>query len=198
MGNSSNIMPRENPAQRRYRGRTINRGIPEGVVMSKIIKTGDLHMEIKSSPIPEYSWNTSEDLAELVNLTDFCCNIRSLEKGKISYPYHFHHNAEEMFVILSGSGELRTPEGIHKIKTGEIALFEKGESGAHQLYNPNEELLVYIDLRSLNKVDICEYPDTGKVNILPKREIFYKGNDVGYFDGEENISEILGKIKSGE
>jgi uncharacterized cupin superfamily protein len=67
-----------------------------------------------------------------------------LKIPKFSYPYHFHHNAEELFVILSGKGELRTPQGMRKLKTGDIALFEKGESGAYQLYNHYSEPLVEI------------------------------------------------------
>ena len=49
-------------------------------------------------------------------------------------------------------------------------------------------VLVYIDLRTLNKLDVYEYPDTGKVNILPKLKIFYRG--------EQNISEIWADINS--
>ena len=166
--------------------------------MPRIIKTEDLQFETKSSPVPEYSWNTSEDIALSAGLKDFSCNVRSLERGKISYPYHYHHNAEEMFVVISGKGELRTPGGIQKIGAGEIVLFEKGESGAHQLFNPNEESLVYLDMRTLNRIDICEYPDTGKVNILPQKDIFYRGSEAGYFDDEENISGVINKIKNSE
>jgi len=164
--------------------------------MPKIFKTNDMNIGKKDSPIEEYSWKTTEDLAKIANLDEFSCNIRVLEKGKYSYPYHFHHNAEEIFVILSGKGELRTPEGISEINSGSIAFFEKGETGAHQIFNGNETPLVYIDLRTLNKLDVCEYPDTGKVNILPNLEIFYRGEQVKYFEGEQNISEIWADIKS--
>ncbi len=158
--------------------------------MPQIIRTEELKLNRKDSPIPEYSWDASDELGKSLNLQDFCCNIRSLEQGKYSYPYHFHHNGEELFVILSGKGELRTPGGIQEIGNGNIALFEKGEAGAHQLYNPHREPLVYLDLRTLNKVDICEYPDTGKVNILPRQDIFFRGDRVAYFEGEEDIKEI--------
>lgn len=163
--------------------------------MPKIVKTYEVPLKRKKTPVPEYSWEASENLGESLNLIDFCCNIRSLEKGKFSYPYHFHHNAEELFVILSGKGELRTPEGIQHIQSGDIGIFEKGETGAHQLYNPNPEPLLYLDLRTLNKADICEYPDSGKVNILPKLDIFIKGADAEYFDGEQHIGEIWEKQK---
>ncbi|WP_187759834.1 cupin domain-containing protein [Thiospirochaeta perfilievii] len=94
-----------------------------------------------------------------------------MEKGKYSYPYHYHHNSEELFVIIYGKGELRTPTGIEKVNIGEIVLFEKSKSGAHQIYNPNSEPLIYMDLRTINKVDVCEYPDSRKL-IYYQNKIF--------------------------
>lgn len=163
--------------------------------MPTIIKAGDTKLVSNNSPISEYIWNASGNLGKKVNLEEMNCNIRSLGKGKYSYPYHFHHNSEELFFIISGKGELRTPHGIKEICTGDIALFEKGKSGAHQLYNPHLEPLMYLDLRTVNKIDVCEYPDTKKVNILPKQDIYYKGENVEYFEGEENIKEIWNNIK---
>lgn len=163
--------------------------------MPKVIRTTNTKLKEKDSKIPEFTWKVSENLGKYLNLKDFNCKIMSLDEGMFSYPYHFHHNAEELFVIISGKGELRTPQGIEDIDAGDIAIFEKGKSGAHQLFNPNSEPLVYLDLRTLNKMDACEYPDTGKVNILPKQEIFYKGNETDYFEGEQNVQEIWDRIK---
>ncbi len=33
-----------------------------------------------NSPVSEYFWSTTEDVAKSANLKDFSCNIRSLEK----------------------------------------------------------------------------------------------------------------------
>ena len=96
---------------------------------------------------------------------------------------------------MSGRGELRTSEGIQKLSAGDIALFEKGESGAHQIFNPYQELLVYLDVRSLNRLDVCEYPDTGKVNILPQKDIFMRGESREYFEGEEAVQEVWKKLE---
>jgi len=162
--------------------------------MSTVIRWKEENLAGKASPLPEYRWDSTEDLAKAAGLSDFACQIRSLGKGQYSYPYHFHHNADELFVILSGSGKLRTPHAIQSIEQGDMALFEKGSSGAHQLYNPHEDKLIYLDLRSVNKADVCEYPDTGKVNILPERNIFYKGREADYFEKEENIKEVWSEL----
>jgi hypothetical protein len=44
-------------------------------------------------------------------------------------------------------------------------------------------------------VDVCEYPDSGKINIIPSIEIFEKDSKVAYFKGEENVVEKWNEIK---
>jgi len=36
--------------------------------------------------------------------------------------------------------------------------------------------------------DICEYPDSGKVNILPDLQVFENSSSVDYYKGEENVA----------
>ena len=50
-------------------------------------------------------------------------DIKSLFPGKFSYPYHFHRNAEEFFVVLEGEATLRSPEGYQTISKGAIIFF---------------------------------------------------------------------------
>ncbi|MCC8145493.1 MAG: hypothetical protein LIO93_03440, partial [Bacteroidales bacterium] len=67
---------------------------------------------------------------------------------------------------------------------------EKGNTGAHQLFNHTAEPCIYLDIRSYIGHDICEYPDSNKLFIVPTYEIFRKDTQVAYFDGEENIKKI--------
>ncbi len=157
--------------------------------MSKIFKLGEISQKEEQFEVSAYSGKSSENLARLAGLKDFNLNIRTLKSGRFSCPYHFHHNAEEMFFILSGSGELRVCGEKRTVETGDVLMFEKGETGAHQLYNNGNIPLVYMDLKTNNEIDICEYPDSGKVNILPQEEIFSKGEKMDYFDGEEDVRE---------
>ncbi|AEV28231.1 cupin domain-containing protein [Sphaerochaeta pleomorpha str. Grapes] len=143
----------------------------------------------EDSPLKEYIGYSSADIAKLSGLHDIACNFRILKQGQFSCPYHFHHNAEELFVILGGKGKLRTKEGIRDVCKGDTIFFETGMEGAHQLKNESEEDLVYLDLKTLHGFDVCEYPDTGKVNLVGK-ELFLKGKTTGYFDGEEHIEKI--------
>ena len=116
-------------------------------------------------------------------------DLRQLKSGEFCSAYHFHRHAEELFLIISGSATLRTPKGLEIVQNGDLIFFEKGESGAHQLYNHTSEPCIYLDIRTFIGHDICEYPDSNKIFIVPTAEIYRKDSDLEYFDGEENILE---------
>ena len=121
-------------------------------------------------------------------------DLRQLNPDEFSAPYHFHRYAEELFMILSGSATLRTPDGLEIVNVGDLMFFEKGETGAHQLYNHTEESCVYLDIRTYIGYDIAEYPDSDKILIAPSFEIFNKNSQAGYFDGEKSVKDIWQQI----
>jgi uncharacterized cupin superfamily protein len=156
--------------------------------MPNIFNVKNISFEKTKSRLPEFLWHTSPRLAELSNAKHLQFDIRSLDSGKFSFPYHFHRAAEELFLILSGEATLRTPQGFQKVSEGDIVFFEEGAKGAHQLYNHNDLPCVYLDIRTTPRIDVTEYPDSGKVNILPERQIFESSSSVDYFKGEENVA----------
>ena len=155
--------------------------------MPKIFNPDTLPFEKKESRIPDFAWHTSPPLAELVNSKILQFDVRSLDPGKYSFPYHFHQNAEELFVIFEGKATLRSPDGFQKITKGDIIFFEEGPGGAHQLYNHGDSPCIYLDIRTSTGIDVCEYPDSGKISILPKREVFRSTSKVDYYLGEEEV-----------
>lgn len=125
-------------------------------------------------------------------------DLRQLNPGQYCAAYHFHRYAEELFMIISGSATLRTPKGLEVFNSGDLIFFEKGETGAHQLYNHTTEPCTYLDIRTFIGHDICEYPDSNKIFLVPSYEIFNKDTQVNYFDGEENIQEKWKQLKNKE
>lgn len=114
-------------------------------------------------------------------------SVYEIPPGKSAYPYHFHHNNEETFFIISGEGILRTPEGERKVAAGELLFFPTGAQGAHKLTNCSEtENLVYIDFDVTHDVDITEYPDSGKIGIwgMGINELYPRSANVDYYEGE--------------
>jgi uncharacterized cupin superfamily protein len=129
-------------------------------------------------------------LYTVANPKNLIFDLRQLNPGQFSFPYHFHRNAEELMMITAGSMTLRTPDGLEIVGKGDIIFIEMGEAGAHQFYNHTAEPCTYLDIRTLFGMDIVEYPDSGKVNILPAYEIYEKSTRVDYFKGEEDVKEI--------
>ena len=123
-------------------------------------------------------------------------DLRQLNPGQYSTPYHFHRYAEELFMILSGSATLRTPGGLEIVGSGDLIFFEKGAEGAHQLYNHAEETCIYLDIRTYIGYDVAEYPDSNKMLVAPSFEIFDKNSQVNYFEGEENIKDKWKQIQN--
>ncbi len=144
----------------------------------------------RRSPVPEFAWHTTEDLSKRLGSEHMKFEVRSLDPGLYSYPYHFHRNAEELFIVLSGKAMLRTPEGLQEIGEGDTVFFGIGPEGAHQLYNHTEKPCVYLDIRTDRGMDVCEYPDSGKLNILPDQHVFRRADEADYYEGERNVKAI--------
>ncbi len=157
--------------------------------MPTIFNTNNLTFEFRESHIPEFKWHTSPRLGKIVNSKLLQFDVRMIDPGKFSFPYHFHRASEEVFMSISGEATLRTPEGFQKIIKGDIIFFEEGPSGAHQIYNHGDVPFVYLDIRALQGIDVTEYPDSEKINIAPNMEIFKNTAKVDYYTDEENVAQ---------
>ena len=114
-------------------------------------------------------------------------SVYEIPPHKSAYPYHFHHNNEETFYILSGEGVLRTPDGERKVSAGEFLFFPIGPAGAHKLTNSSDtENLVYIDFDVVHDVDITIYPDSEKIGVwgMGINQLYPQDEAVDYYDGE--------------
>lgn len=113
--------------------------------------------------------------------------VYELQPGNAMCPYHYHLQNEELFYIISGTGLLRTPEGEEPVGPGDLIYFPANENGAHKLLNTSEtEVLRYLDVDTNNAVDLCFYPDSGKLGIWgSKHNAVYMQDDThAYWDGE--------------
>jgi len=117
------------------------------------------------------------------------CSLWELPPGKRSFPLHVHLVTEEALFVVSGRGQVRTPDGLTPIGPGDYVSFPAG-GPAHQLVNDGPEPLVYVGMAATIGVDVVEYPDSDKVaaavGAYPdgKRFLFRRGSQVEYFDGE--------------
>ena len=111
----------------------------------------------------------------------------TLPPGKAAYPYHYHLKDEESFLIQSGTGRLRTPSGERDVAAGDFLFFPTGEAGAHTLTNASAtEPLVYIDFDATHDLDVCFYPDSGKIGVwgMDVNALYKTAQAVAYYEGE--------------
>ena len=114
-----------------------------------------------------------------------------LPPGKRSFPLHVHHVTEEALFVLSGRGQVRTPEGTTPIGPGDWVCFPPG-GPAHQLVNDGAEPLVYLGLGAGVGADLVEYPESDKVaatagpRATGKRFVFRRADQADYWAGEKD------------
>ncbi len=56
-------------------------------------------------------------------------SVVELPPGGQVAPYHMHHGNEELLIVLSGTPELRTPQGTRKLAEGAVVAFVAGAEG---------------------------------------------------------------------
>jgi uncharacterized cupin superfamily protein len=113
-----------------------------------------------------------------------------IPKGKFLCPYHGHAAESELYLVVSGRGNVRDKNGITEVGPGDAFLFQPGE--AHQLSNAGNEDFVYYVIADNPRSggatgDSCYYPDSGKWAVAREgsEELMVKGTETDYFDGEE-------------
>lgn len=93
-------------------------------------------------------------------------NLTELAPGKAQCPFHSHRVEEEMFLVLDGEGELRFGAERYPLRRHDvIACPTGGAEVAHQIVNTGTVPLRYLALSMNSAVDVCEYPDSGKVGV---------------------------------
>ena len=124
-------------------------------------------------------------------------HLTEIPPGKIAFPYHFHHANEEMFLVLDGTGEVRTPSGVHPLKPGDLLCCPTGADGAHQIRNTGTAPLRYLALSTTEDPEVVEYPDSGKYGASAGRPpgsrpvdakfhaIAFVKDRVDYWEGED-------------
>lgn len=153
----------------------------------KITKTNDVNWQDALQ-----QGNFGQRRKELGSTGRLSCGLWELPPGKKSFPFHMHHATEEAMFVISGSGKVRSNDGLTPVSAGDWVGFPPGGT-AHQLINDGTEPMVYLAM-GVNPVgvDVVEYPDSGKVaaSIINgdkrTRFIFKKEGQVGYFDGEKD------------
>jgi uncharacterized cupin superfamily protein len=114
--------------------------------------------------------------------------------GKSASPFHRHHGADEMFLVLSGTGIYRYGEARLPIKPWDC-LGAPAAGEAHQIINTGDVPLRYLGVSNNTNADVTEYPDSGRIRIDLGATGYHRENatfgaggrltPLGYWEGEK-------------
>lgn len=136
-------------------------------------------------------------IGPLIGLSRLGCMLTVVPPGKRAFPYHNHHGAEELFVILEGRGTYRIGAERIEVAAGDVCGAPAGDRAtAHQLINTGAEPLKYLAISTQADPEVVEYPDSGKYAAIAVgagrsffeahvRAIGRAEDGLDYWDGEE-------------
>jgi uncharacterized cupin superfamily protein len=100
----------------------------------------------------------------------------------INWPYHSHSAQWEFYFIVSGRGQVRTPDGNFEVRDGDCLMHPPGEP--HQMTNTGATDLLYYVIADSPISDVVHYPDSKKWK-LPGQPEAARVLPANYYDGEE-------------
>ena len=116
-------------------------------------------------------------------------SLYELGPGDKLWPYHTHHANEEWLLVVKGEPTLRTPDGEQQLREGDVACFQRGPAGAHQVLNGSDGPIRVLMLSTQLMPEIVEYLDTGKIgarSATGERVMLSKpGPTLDYWEGED-------------
>jgi uncharacterized cupin superfamily protein len=113
----------------------------------------------------------------------FDVEIGRLRPGKTGCPFHSHAAQWELFLILSGTADVRLESGSHTLREGDVCIHPPTE--CHQITNAsNTGDLTYLLVADNPPVDYWYYPDSKKWGMRVPRQ-FFRVEPLEYYDGEE-------------
>jgi uncharacterized cupin superfamily protein len=110
---------------------------------------------------PKFALRRGE-IGEALGLSTLGCMLHVVAPGRTAFPFHRHHGCDEMFLILSGSGEYRLGDQRMPVRAGDFLGAPAG-GAAHQILNTGAEDLRYLGFSNNSAADLVEYPDSGKI-----------------------------------
>jgi uncharacterized cupin superfamily protein len=141
-----------------------------------------------------YQWRASGSLSQAVGAKKLGFHLEDLLPGKYSCPYHFHHAEEELFLVMDGAAMLRQNGKFREVKKGDLIFFQTGPEGAHQFYNHTDKPFRFLALSTMEDLEVCEYPDSGKINVVRVKKIFSAERTLEYLEGEEDPGRFWPKL----
>lgn len=142
---------------------------------------------------PEWDFESSEApfraramrLGPRAGAQELGASLYELDPGGAVSPYHVHHGNEELLIVLSGTPELRVPDGHRALEPGAVIAFPRGPRGAHRVTNPGAEPARVLIISTMSFPEVAEHPDTGTLLAMTgpdEGKSFPAGTDVPFIE----------------
>jgi uncharacterized cupin superfamily protein len=142
---------------------------------------GKYHARLKEISL---ALGRDRDSLDLTKRHPFDLALLHIPAGGTLCPYHAHSAQSELYLVISGRGQVRHEGGMTEVGTGDAFFFGPGE--AHQISNPGPDELSYYVIADNPIGESCYYPDNKKWAVFrPPDNIMMKGSETNYFEGEE-------------
>lgn len=149
----------------------------------KKVNLGDIPIETRELGIYGAGFN---DISVGFGAEKLGFNLTQIAPGKFLCPYHFHHHEEEMLVVLDGEATVRQNDESVIIKKNDLIFYNL--KVPHQIFNHSSTICRILAISNLDPDDICEYPDSKKINFRRLKKIYQEGQEVDYFKDEETAA----------
>lgn len=156
------------------------------------VNLADVPVEHRRSPNGRYELHRQHVSLAMGGIKDtgpwggghpFDIELARIAPGKANYPLHSHAAQTEHYIILSGTGLLRSENGTElRLGGGDHVICHPGE--AHQIVNDGAEPLVLYVIADHHRADVTSYPNTGKRHLKPEYRVV-SITDADYYEGEE-------------
>jgi uncharacterized cupin superfamily protein len=115
-------------------------------------------------------------------------SVYELPPGQALCPYHYEHAEEEWLLVLEGTASVRTPAGTDRLGPFEVAFFETGPDGAHQVRNDTDTSIRIAMWSEVVTPAVTVYPDSDKIGVFTGDErdnlLVERSSAVDYYHGE--------------
>ena len=112
----------------------------------------------------------------------FDVEMTRIPPGATNFPFHAHAAQWELYLVLSGTGELRYGDTTSSMKAGDA--FSCPPNEAHQITNTGAVDLIYYVIADNPPADVINYPDSNKWYVKPQRKAFTM-LESNYYENEE-------------